>query len=209
MANDPVNVDPFLADVLKRILKEFRVLSDCQSTGIRLQSNGDYPYYVYEGFPEFFILKENSLCVRDAEGKVALDRDGAPLLECMCGNVLKRRFNPKFSFFTNDGCFWTNSTTRLLSTPVEEERRVLSKTRGMCYRSGYESVALIPMETDDKVVGLIQLNDPREDMFTAERVGAYKLMADHAGAVVLKAIGVTEGMSQIRDIVSRFKDAGS
>ena len=94
-----------LKQVLVEILGNIHNLSDCQSVGIRLHNNGDYPYYVHEGFPDFFILKENSLCARDDEGNHILDEDGNPLLECMCGNVLKGRFDPKLPYFTEKGSF--------------------------------------------------------------------------------------------------------
>jgi len=73
-----------LKQVLAEILGNIHNLSDCQSVGIRLHNNGDYPYYVHDGFPDFFILKENSLCARDEEGNNILDDKGNPLLEYMC-----------------------------------------------------------------------------------------------------------------------------
>ena len=38
------------------------------------------------------------------------DGVGNPILECMCGNVICRRFDPSKPFFTDYGSFWTNST---------------------------------------------------------------------------------------------------
>ena len=92
-----------LRQILTEILGEICSLSDCQSVGIRLHNNGDYPYYVNEGFPDFFITKENSICARDDEGNLILDEDGNPLLECMCGNVLKGQIRPKTSTLHRKG----------------------------------------------------------------------------------------------------------
>jgi len=61
---------------------------------MRLGKDGDFPYYLHIGFPEFFIRKGNALNVRDSKGKLVLDADGTPFLECMCGNILKNRFDP-------------------------------------------------------------------------------------------------------------------
>ena len=196
---------PILTGVLTKILKEMRSLSDCESVAIRLQKDGDYPYYVYEGFTGFFISKENSLCVRDSEGRVALEEDGTPYLACMCGNILKGRFDPRFPFFTEEGCFWTNSTTRLLATPVVEERKLLSKIRGTCCKSGYESIALIPIQAEGRILGLIQLNDPRENMFTLEAIKRYKLIADKVGTVVLNALEISDGISLIEDMINKYR----
>jgi len=40
------------------------------------------------------------------------------------------------------------------------------------------------MHTDGKTIGLIQINDPRENRFTLEKVKKYQLLADHVGTIV-------------------------
>ena len=191
--------------VLAEILETIRTLSDCQSVGIRLHNKGDYPYYVHEGFPKFFILKENSLCAKDKDGNHVLDEKGNPLLECMCGNVIKGRFDPKLPYFTKKGSFWTNSTTQLLDNTLEKEN--LGRTRNMCHHSGYESVALIPMQAGNVTIGLIQINDPRENMFTSKMIKKYESVADHVGAVILNALEIQEEMGDISDLVNKFASA--
>jgi hypothetical protein len=46
-----------LNQILVEILRELHTLSGCQSVGIRIHKNGDYHYYFFEGFPNFFIAK--------------------------------------------------------------------------------------------------------------------------------------------------------
>jgi len=138
-------------------------------------------------------------------GNHILDEKGNPLLECMCGNILKGRFNPKLPYFTEKGSFWTNSTTQLLDTAAENELQ--GRTRNMCHYSGYESVALIPLKAGNRTLGLIQMNDPREDMFTPETIEKYESLADHVGAVVFKALEIQERMGDIFDLVNKFKSA--
>jgi hypothetical protein len=200
------NTQDFVAlkQVLREILGEICSLSDCQSIGIRLHNNnGDYPYYVHEGFPEFFIIKENSVCAKDEEDKAIFDEDDSPLLECMCGNVLKGRFDPKHPYFTEKGSFWTNSTTQLLKGFTEKEKQ--SQLRNMCNYSGYESVALIPMRAGNETLGLIQMNDPRENMFTLEDVKNYEAIADRVGSVVLNALEVQKRMNDVFELVNKLK----
>jgi hypothetical protein len=194
-----------LKQILTEILEEICSLSDCQSVGIRLHDNGDYPYYVQEGFPDFFIHKENSLYAKDDEDNPIFDEDGNPLLECMCGNVLKGRFDPKLPYFTEKGSFWTNSTTQLLETTTEKER--LTRTRNMCNYSGYESVALIPMRAGNITLGLIQMNDPRENLFTLKEIENYEFLADRVGSVVLSTLEIQEKMEDIFEWVNKFKSA--
>ena len=193
-----------LRQILTEILGEICSLSDCQSIGIRLHNNdGDYPYYVHEGFPEFFITKENSVCAKDEDDNRIIDEDGQPLLECMCGNVLKGRFDPKQSYFTKKGSFWTNSTTQLLKSFAEKE--IQSGTRNMCNYSGYESVALIPMRAGNITLGMIQMNDPRENMFTLENVENYETLADRIGSVVVNVLEVQKKMNTIFEMVNKLK----
>jgi GAF domain-containing protein len=193
-----------LQQVLTQILEELCTLSDCQSAAIRLHNNGDYPYYVHEGFPDFFIIKENSVWAKDEKDKPILDENNNPILECMCGNVLKGRFDPKLPYFTEKGSFWTNSTTRLLESTTEKER--LTRTRNMCNHSGYESVALIPIRSGNRTVGLIQMNDPRENMFTPKMIENCELIADHTGAVVVNALEIQERIKDIFGLLNNLKN---
>ena len=170
--------------VLKDILETLRESSDFQSVAIRLHKEGDFPYFLHMGFPETFIRKENTLNVRDKEGNLVLDADGTPFVECMCGNVLKRRVNTKYPYFTKDGAFWTNSTTQLLQSLTEKERQEIGRTRNTCHDYGYESVALIPIHAEGETIGLIQISDSREGMFTLEKVEKYQSLADHVGTIV-------------------------
>jgi hypothetical protein len=192
-----------LRQILTEILSEIYSLSDCQSIGIRLSNNGDYPYYVHRGFPDFFIAKENSVCAKDDDNNLLFDENGNLLLECMCGNVLKGRFNPTLPHFTEKGSFWTNSTTKLLKSTTEKELQ--GRTRNMCNHSGYESVALIPMRTGNITLGLIQINDPRENMFTLHDIENYEEIADRIGSVVFNAIEIQNKMNDVLELVNNLK----
>jgi hypothetical protein len=192
-----------LKQVFAEILGDICTLTNCQSVGIRLENNGDYPYYVYEGFPDFFILKENSICTKDDDGNYILDENGNPFLECVCGDVLKGKFDPKLPYFTEKGSFWTNSTTRLLGTITD--KKILERIRNMCHNCGYESVALIPMQAGNRTLGLIQMNDPRENMFTPKMIENCEVIADCAGAVVANALEIQERIKDIFDLLNKFK----
>jgi hypothetical protein len=170
-----------LNSVLKEFLKQIRELSKCQSVAIRLYKDGDFPYYQHLGFTDFFIRKANSLNARDSEGNLILDADGAPIVGCVCGHVLKNRVNSQHVNFTEDGGFWTCSTTRFLESLTESERNEISGKRNTCHDHGYESVALIPIRANGATIGFIQINDPREDMFTREKVKKYQSLADYLG----------------------------
>ena len=150
--------------------------SDCEAIGIRLKDGDDYPYYETRGFPPEFVRLENNLCSYGPDGAIRRDAEGRPMLDCMCGNVLSGRFDPAKSFFTINGSFCANTTTRLLATTTETDRH--ARTRNRCNGSGYESVALIPIRTDTRVFGLIQLNDHRPNRFSSNMITHFEKMAD-------------------------------
>ena len=166
--------------VMANLLRRVKAISGCACVGIRLEEEGDYPYFVYDGFPETFILRENSLCTRDREGNpLQMDTAGEYNLDCMCGNVLRGHTNPKFDFFTEGGSFWTNSTSVLLSETSDEDRQ--ANTRNYCNACGYESVALVPIRTRTGRIGLIQMNDLRTGLFTLELIHFMEIIGNLAG----------------------------
>jgi signal transduction histidine kinase len=165
------------------IIDHIRELTGCEAVGIRLHKEGDYPYYVYGGFPESFILKESSLCSKDEHGERIPSPDGSGwLLDCMCGNILQARFDPGLPFFTEKGSFWSNNTTALLASTTEKERQ--ARTRNYCNSCGYESVALVPIKSRDNRIGLVQLNDHRIGMFDRSLIEFMEMLGEHIGLAI-------------------------
>ena len=155
----PLNSANDLHGLIRELTGVLQDWSGCQAVGIRLREGEDFPYFETRGFPAEFVQAENHLCARDAGGNPRLDSAGNPFLECMCGNVLCGRFDPRRPFFTENGSFWTNSTSQLLAKTTEAERQ--SRTRNRCNGEGYESVALIPLRIGSRTIGLLQFNDRR------------------------------------------------
>jgi len=154
--------------LIAEILRLVGESTGLEAVGIRLREGEDYPYYLANGFAPGFVEAERYLCERDQAGEIVRDALGHPVLECMCGNVIRGRFDPSKPFFTKRGSFWTNGTTQLLASTTEQGRQ--SRTRNRCNVEGYESVALIPLRAADEVIGLLQLNDHRPGAFTLEMI---------------------------------------
>jgi PAS domain S-box-containing protein len=152
------------ADVLREILQLVKKSTGLEAVGIRLRDGDDFPYHETNGFEEAHLLAECSLCGRDAAGNLIRDAEGNPVLEGLCGSVLRGRTDPTLPFYTKGGSFWTNSTTQLHAAPAEADRQI--RTRDRCTAEGYESVALIPLRSGTETIGLLQLNDRRPDRFT-------------------------------------------
>lgn len=146
-------------EAIDRILKEIKIFLDVSATAIRLEDEGDYPYYFFDGFSDIHIEMENSLCNEII--------DGVPQLACMCGRVLMEKTDPDLSFFTEGGSFWTNNTNKLLEVTTLE---AIGETRDVCNTEGYLSVALIPLKSSEGVIGLLQLNDEAQDKFSDDLI---------------------------------------
>jgi PAS domain S-box-containing protein len=170
------NLDIDLHECMSALTASLQSWSGCDAVGIRLRSGEDYPYFETRGFPSTFVHEENQLCAYGPDGGILRDGEGNPILECMCGNVLCGRFDPTKPFFTNRGSFLSNNTTALLASTAEADRQ--ARTRNRCNGAGYESLALIPMNTGNQIIGLLQFNDRRPDRFTPAFIDICEGMAE-------------------------------
>jgi PAS domain S-box-containing protein len=169
-------------ETIRNLLGLVKEFTGFESAGIRLREGEDFPYFETKGFPGHFVAMENSLCGRTLDGRIARDADNLAVLECMCGVVLRGRTDPSFPFFTPGGSFWTNSTTELIARV--SERELQAKTRNRCMEEGYESVALIPLRSEQETIGLLQLNDPRKNCLTPEMIRVLEDIGVSAGIVL-------------------------
>jgi len=191
-----INHSTGTADLVEAAATFFQRQSGCEAVGMRLKQGEDFPYFEARGFPEEFIRMENSLCSRDSAGNILRDSSGNPYIECMCGNVILGRVDQSKPFFSRGGSFWTNSTTRLLATTSDAERQ--TRTRNRCNGEGYESVALIPLYLGSERMGLIQLNDRRQDRFSPEIIDFWERLAGYFSVALARA-KAEEQLSQQRE----------
>ena len=186
-------------ELMRSLMGYFRQLTGCEAVGVRLREGDDFPYYETRGFPEEFVLLERSLCAFDQKGEIVRDSAGHPALDCMCGNILCGRFDPAKPFFTAHGSFWSSCTTGLLASTTDADRQ--AKTRNRCNGEGYESVALIPLCTQGKVLGLFQFNDKRKGQFTAESIS---LLEELVGYVAI-ALAKLQGDEALRESQEHYR----
>jgi PAS domain S-box-containing protein/putative nucleotidyltransferase with HDIG domain len=188
-------------DTIQDILRIVKMSTGIEAVGIRLREGDDFPYFETNGFLGHFVEMERSLCARDAAGQLVRDAKGNPELECMCGNIIRGRTDPKLPFFTERGSFWTNGTTELLATTTEKDRQ--RPTRNRCNGEGFESVALIPLRTGDEIIGLLQLNDHRKDQFTPDTI----LFFEGLGASIGIALSRVQAEAAVRKSEAELSSA--
>ncbi len=201
-----VNEAGHLHELVYEATAFFQKTSGCEAVGIRLKRGYDYPYYETRGFPDEFVELESSLCSCDKDGRPILDDAGNPVLACMCGNVIRARFDPSKPFFTGNGTFWTNSTTELLSKSTEVDR--LARTRNRCNGEGYESVALIALCVGNERLGLLQLNDRRKGCFSPGAIALWERLSNFL-SVALSKFFTLEALGESEQRYRELFEAGS
>ncbi|SHO53194.1 PAS domain S-box protein [Desulfopila aestuarii] len=194
-----INATGDLRTCISELTASLQSWSDCEAVGIRLRDGEDYPYYETRGFPLSFVEAESVLCLYGPDGALQRDFTGNPVLDCMCGNVLSGRFDASQPFFTARGSFWSNNTSALLAKSTESDRQAC--TRNRCNSEGYESVALIPMHSDNRVLGLLQFNDRCPGRFTLELIQHFERIAD----TLALAISRRQAEDQLRKSEEKYR----
>jgi two-component system, cell cycle response regulator len=190
--NDPAD----LSHAIDKILAAIKRKTDFDAVGIRLQKGEDFPYLSQNGFSHDFLLAENMLAEREQNGDFCRDRDGTIRLECTCGLVISGRTDPACLLFTANGSFWTNDSLPLLDLPADRDPRYHPRNR--CMHEGFRSIALVPIRSNEKIVGLLQLTDRKNDRFTLDSVRFF----EGIGA----SIGVALVRKQMEDSLRRSKE---
>ena len=171
-------------DSIHLVLAKLRNCTGFDAVGIRLRDGEDYPYAGHQGFPESFLLTENTLIERDASGRACRDSAGKPKLECTCGLVISGKTDPSNPLFTQGGSFWINDSFPLLDLPPEQDPRL--RPRNRCIHEKYASVALVPIRTKDSIIGLVQLNDRRRGRFSLAVIEQLEGIAAHLGETLMR-----------------------
>ena len=188
-----VNATTALNDLVNAAVAFFSEQSGCEAVGIRIKEGDDYPYYGTTGLSPEFVQAERSLCVPGGGCK-------APLLECLCGAVISGRCDPALPFFTSAGSFWANSTTEFRLCPAGDGLPVHLRHR--CNEEGYESVVLIPLRCGDEPMGLLQMNDRRNNLFTPRVVALWERLAGYLAVALAKA-RAEEALRETADSLAR------
>ena len=149
-------------------MAEVKRYTGCSAVGIRLlDEQGNIPYQVYTGFSRSFFASESPLSIHSDQ--------------CMCISVITQTTDATLPFSTQGGSFYMNGTSRFLATVSEADK---GRTRNVCNEHGFESVALVPIPLQERVLGLIHVADARENMVPLEKVQLLERAALQVGAAI-------------------------
>lgn len=172
-------------EIIRDILAAIKEYTGFEAVAIRLRESQDYPYFETKGFPGSFIESENSIC---SSGTVD-DSKNTPILECVCGNVISGEIDKSLPFFTNGGSFWANNADEQINYTQNADQNTHFRNR--CANDGYQSVALIPLISDEEIIGLLQLNDTNPNMITEDMVQFFEKLGASIG-IAFKRIQTEE-----------------
>ena len=188
-----LNSDNSLKEILGSVIRLIQQNTHFSAVGIRLKAGEDYPYFTQNGFPENFLITENSLTVKNSTGDICLDIEGKAKLECICGLVISGEKSP---FIGASGSFWTNNSFPVFDLPNEEDPR--TNMKNICVLFGYGSVALIPIRSNGEIVGLLQLNERRINVFNKDLIGFFEGICSSIGTLLLR--------KQAEELIKESKD---
>lgn len=162
--------------LLTKLVLEVKKVSGCSVSAIRLvDEKGNIPYRAHSGFANGFYELENAL---------SLVSD-----QCMCINVIKGTVDPTRPFYTSFGSFYMNATTSFLASVPDDEKGI---TRNACSAFGYESVALIPIKSGSKIIGLIHVADEHENMVPLDLVNRLEMVTPEIGIAIERLLDTEE-----------------
>ncbi|MDX9745767.1 MAG: PAS domain S-box protein [Syntrophales bacterium] len=164
-----INTAGTTRELIRQVVTRLREYLGCTAAAVRLREGENFPYYEINGLSSEFLTGTDFPC----DGGPAPGGDGGPLVECMCANVVHRRFDPAQPFFTESGCFWSNSTSELLAATVKTKKR--TPMPNCCH--GYESVGLFPLHYGGEIFGLLQISDWEKGLFTSRRIAFLERLA--------------------------------
>ncbi len=170
--------------MLKDFASAIKSYMACDAVGVRLLSEGGrLPYAACEGFSRPFCEQENPLAVKNGCSA--------------CIDVIRGRTDPGRSFFTPDGSFYTNAFSGLLA---ELEVPEFGAGDNACIAAGYESVAVIPLRSETRIVGLIHAADRRENWVPLGVVRQLELAALRMGMSIQRFAAQETLDRKLRDI---------
>ena len=163
-------------------LEQIREWTGCESAAVRLEEAGDYPYFVVQGYPPEFVARDNHLVKYGEDGEPLLDAEGRPVLECICGAIIRGRQHPALPARGTTGSYWIGSTTELLLPESADD--ALNRVRGHCLAAGYETAAILPLRADGTTYGLLRLNSKRKHAVTASTMAALEPAVEVVAAIL-------------------------
>jgi PAS domain S-box-containing protein len=158
-------------ETLTRFAEAIQKVTGIAAVGIRMHDiEGHLTFGVHQGFCDGFM---------EAEGTLHVDRD-----TCLCTRVFTGQLKLSQPFSTPQGSFCTNSVSGF---PADAERSCPELLRSNCAQMGYETLALFPIRSQEQILGLVHVADPRPNQLPYDMVLLMEKAAMQLGSSIEKA----------------------
>lgn len=148
-----------LAPLMATVAELLRAWTGCEAVGIREDHAAGFPFVGTSGYSAEFLAGDRELC----RGMEQIARRNCVCPECMCRRVIEGDIDPALPFFTPYGSFFAGRTSTM--------------GVGRCTRMGFETLVLVPLRSENKIIGLIQINDTRARNLELEQIEACERIA--------------------------------
>ncbi|MCW3787459.1 PAS domain S-box protein [Plebeiibacterium sediminum] len=165
------NDTKLMVNSIVKVIHEFK---DIEAVGIRIKKGSYYPFYGSIGYNDDFINNKKHFC--------NVDSDKSKDFKCICQNIIEKKDSILQLNYTESGCFLSNDISLLFNNIKDKTNLLLKNSR--CYNAGYRSLAIIPIKVSNEIIGLIQLNDHRENIFAQESISIYEEIASNLGVAL-------------------------
>jgi len=185
-----LNETPDWQDSARKLVATLKTMAGFAAVGLRLQDGEDFRYFAQDGFSEDFLLQEDSLLERSGNSAPCRNPECGIGLACLCGLVISGKGDPATACFTPGGSFWTNDSSALTELPGGGDSPL--QLRYECVRQGYLSLALVPIRSKDRIIGLIQFSHQSPGQFTSELVQILEAIAAQVAVALLRKLAEEE-----------------
>jgi PAS domain S-box-containing protein len=167
--------------------------SGCRHVGMRVpDANGNVTYESCTGFTPEFLESENVL---------SLKRD-----QCACTRVIMGAPEPRdLPSMTPNGSFYTNNAEKFFTESMSKGK---GGYRTGCLRSGFLTIAVVPIRYRDRILGAIHAADEREGLAPLRNVEFLENMALMIGEALFR-FGVEEERGRLFSAIESTSEAVS
>ncbi len=182
-----------LKTTLDEILAILKPLAGCHHLAIRIiDAKGNIPLYSHLGMEKEFLESEDWVTVKD----------------CLCGYVARGVLDKKLPFITDHGSFFTGSMSQFMAGAKPNFPEIVgSSLRGVCQSLGYESVAIIPVKSREKIIAEIYLSDEKKNFFSEEKIHFIEKVSFQIGIAIQNSQLYTQLNESQKKIMDLFNSA--
>ena len=168
-------------DTIHKLIPYLKQSANVEAVSIRLQDSTGFPYYVQDGFKN--PNHDASINIDEQTGQYYCSEQ-SPHLQCICSKIINGDIDPLDPRFTPEGSFYSNDLYNDLNSLGAYSD--LGLNQYVCLNDRYASMAIIPINSDDKVVGLIQLCDRQPGQVSKKAVHFLEAIGAHIGSVLTR-----------------------